>query len=282
MSSLIQHCTNASRYDGPFGGNVGWPAAGMGYVFTTEQKHLIVIDGGHSEDAEDLITLLTEQAGNKTATVDLWILTHPHLDHYGALREIAARDDLRAQVQVKKMAYYFPVEFRDRNGKAPCVKANDHMTAVCEALKAETHVPASGKRIIVDSLILDFLFVPYDCSALNNPNSLSLIFAVQGGHKRVMMTGDACPVTMQYCVEHYGENLKCDILQLPHHGLCDTGNADFYRLVGAEILLVPISAAGDRAMKSGVYGDAPLINRVAEDMAKVIYHAFEGTVTICI
>ncbi len=280
MEKFIQYCTKASLYDGEFGGSAGWPAAGMGYVFVTDNRRLILVDGGHGEDAEALMKLLTDCADGNAPTVDLWIVTHPHLDHYGALREIAAREDLRERVTVRDVMWCFPTDFRDKNGKAPCDKANSHMESICRDLGATAHVPAEGERIRMDDLELTILFVPVDCASLHNPNSLSLIFTVQGAHRRVMMTGDACPVTMQYCVDKYGSALKSDILQLPHHGLCDTGNSDFYRLVNAETLLFPISKAGDRAMKSGVYGEATAANHVAEELAEVIHRAFEGTVTL--
>lgn len=35
MSKLIQYCTQASLYNGPFGDGSPWPAAGMGYVFVS-------------------------------------------------------------------------------------------------------------------------------------------------------------------------------------------------------------------------------------------------------
>lgn len=277
MEKMIQYCTNASLFDGDFIGAGAWPAAGMGYVFVSENNRLIVVDGGHGVDAEALTDLLTEQAGGGIPSVDLWIVTHPHGDHYGALQEIAAREDLRKRINVKKMVYYFPEEFRSKNGKAPCGKANRHMESICQSLGTPVRVPTEGERIRVDSLELTFLFVPTDCSCIDNPNSLSLIFTVQGSRRRVMMTGDAFPDTLQYCVEHYGEALQCDILQLPHHGLCDTGYPDFYRLVNAKVLFDPISKAGDEAMKSGFYGDLTAANLVAEEMAEEIHYAYEGT-----
>ena len=32
MAKLIQYCTHASHYDGPFDATVGWAAAGLGYL----------------------------------------------------------------------------------------------------------------------------------------------------------------------------------------------------------------------------------------------------------
>ena len=94
------------------------------------------------------------------------------------------------------------------------------------------------------------------------------------------LTGDAFADILGYCAERYGEALKSDILQLPHHGLCDTGLPAFYRLAGAETLLIPISEAGDRCMRSGIYGEATAANPVAEELAATVHLAFEGTVAV--
>ena len=279
VSKLIQYCTKASLYNGPFGDGSPWPAAGMGYVFVTENRHLIVVDGGHGADGESFLDLLTEATGGKPV-VDLWIITHPHGDHYGAIREIAMREDLRDQFTVKELWWYFPPEFRDGKGKAPCEGANRHLREICTALGAVEHTPRIGETVTVDGLRLDMLFVPTECGEIHNPNSLSLIFTVKSRDKTALITGDAFADTLGYCAERYGEALKCDILQLPHHGLCDTGLPAFYRLAGAETLLIPISEAGDRCMQSGIYGDATAANLVAEERATHIHRAFEGTVAV--
>lgn len=279
MPKLIQYRTLASLYNGPFGDGSPWPAAGMGYVFVTENRHLIVVDGGHGADAEPFLDLLTEAAG-ETPVVDLWMVTHPHGDHYGALREIATREDLRGRVSVKELWWYFPPEFRDGKGKAPCEGANRHLREVCAALCAVEHIPRMGETATVDGLTLEMLFVPTDCGEIHNPNSLSLIFTVKSSVKTALITGDAFADTLGYCAERYGEALKCDILQLPHHGLCDTGLPAFYRLAGAETLLIPISEAGDRCMRSGIYGEATAANLVAEELAATVHRAFEGMVAV--
>lgn len=279
MEKLIQYCTKASHYDGAFDSVVGWAAAGMGYLLRTANGHLIVVDGGHREDAEAFLELLETNADRKKPVVDLWILTHPHGDHYGALLEICERPELAARVDVKKLVYHFPKEFRDARGKG-IDYVFPHMETILAATGAEAVVPAVDETMVVDGMEFHFLYTPTDCSILNNPNQLSLIFTVQGANKSVMFTGDAYHRNMQIVVWRYPNRIHCDILQLPHHGLCDTGNLEFYKMVDAKTVLIPISLAGDRTMRSDMYGDAPAVNRCAEDHADTVHKAFEGTVTI--
>ena len=55
---------------------------GMSYVIQAEDGSLIVIDGGMNEDADDLFAYLQRLCGGDKVTVDLWIITHAHADHY--------------------------------------------------------------------------------------------------------------------------------------------------------------------------------------------------------
>lgn len=287
MEKLIQYSTKASLYDGAFGGDAGWAAAGMGDVIVTENRRLIAVDGGFGDDAENFVSLLRENSNDDIPHVDLWIITHPHVDHYGAIREIANNESLRSRITVGKIVYWFPLEFCGKDGnEGVLAKPNEEMTAVCKALGAEYHRPARDEKITVDGVGLRFLYVPDDCSILNtaggNANHCSLIFTVCGKNKKAMITGDAYGRSMQMTAWRYHKQLKCDILQMPHHGLCDSYNIDFYREVNAETVLIPISIAGDRAMHSDMYAEKEGRNHNlwVENNAEKVYKAFEGTAEI--
>ena len=88
MAKFIQYMTKGSLYDGPFDSKSGWPAAGMGDVIVTENGKLIVVDGGQPNDADMFIELLEAQAEGKIPEIEHWIITHPHLDHYGAIKAV--------------------------------------------------------------------------------------------------------------------------------------------------------------------------------------------------
>lgn len=287
MEKLIQYRTNASLYDGAFDSVSGWSAAGMGYVIVSENGKLIVIDGGFGDDAENLLDILRQNSLDAVPEVDLWIITHPHVDHYGALREVSANEKLRDRAKVKRILYWFPLEFLGKGGqklalKAPC----DHLDAIVNSLSAEYHRPSRDEMIAIDGIEIKFLYVPDDCSILNtgggNANLCSLIFTIKSKNKKVMFTGDAYGRTMQITAWRYKGTLACDVLQMPHHGLCDAYNIDFYREVNAKTLLVPISKAGHRSMHSELYADREGRNHNiwVENNAETVYNAFEGTVEI--
>lgn len=284
MAKLIQFCTKASLYDGAFGGAVGWPAAGMGYIIKTNSGSFVVIDGGNSEDAEALIALLEQYAEGKMPTVEKWIVTHPHGDHYYALRDICKNSELYARIYVKELVYYFPEEFVNNEGSHICASALKDMQEIAKVLGASIKKPVFNERLSVDELELHFIYTPDDCTIFKgqqNANVCSLIFSVTGESKKVIFTGDAFRRSLLLTAWRFGKELKCDILQLPHHGLCDTGVMDFYRFANADTVLVPISKAGDASMHSGEHSPKDTeANLWAEQNATTVHKAFEGTVEI--
>ena len=284
MEKLIQYCTKESLYDGAFDGQVGWHAAGMGYVIVTENRKLIVIDGGCPNDAENFLALLEENAEGKPV-VELWVITHPHSDHDGVLNKIAKTPELLSRVEIKEIVYRFPEEFVERNGNRSNIAANANMEKVLSLTGAKGHLPELDETVTVDGVELHFLYYTYDCRIINhlgNCNVCSLIFTVQAKNKKIMFTGDANSRNLQVVTWLYRKQLKCDILQMPHHALCDTGLQAFYKEVDAEILLEPTCIAGDRAMHSELYCNTERgrWNAFAEENAKTVYKSFEGTVEI--
>lgn len=280
MATLLQYQTKASLYDGPFNNEVGWPAAGMGYILKTESEKYVVIDGGHAEDAYSLLQLLLDNTNKALPEIEYWILTHPHRDHYKALLEIARNPEYRNRIYVKHLLFYFPEEFCGANLDCPCKRINEDMKQACEWLQADIVHPTLHTPLQIDDLTIEFLFIPYDATTFDNANQLSLIFTIQGKQKTCLITGDAYTKNLQYLVGQYGKQLQCDVLQMPHHGLCDTGDFEFYRLVNAKTVLIPISVAGDKTMHSDLYGDAPKANLFAEQNANYVIKAFEGTCKI--
>lgn len=282
MAVFIQYQTRDSLYDGPFDSKAGWSAAGMGDVIVTEAGRLIVVDGGMPNDAEGLLALLREKSKREIPEVEFWIVTHAHADHYGALERLAA--EAADRLRVKRLCYWFPEEFCNVEGKAGIhSEANAKMKEIAAKWKAAIHRPERGERIVWDDVTLEFYYVPDDCSILNtvgsNVNYCSLIFAVNGKRRRVLVTGDAYRRTMQITVWRYGDKLKCDILQMPHHALCDSHCEAFYRCADPSAVLMPISVAGYRAMHSKLYDslEGCKVNLCLEAKAKEVIKAFEGS-----
>ena len=282
MAKFIQLCTSASLFNGAFDNESGWSAAGMGDVIVTDDNRFIVIDGGYAEDTAKIIDLLEGYTGGTRPTVDLWIITHSHIDHYGALMEISDNASLRDRIEIKTICYYFPREFRDQHKNLCNVKPLAQMEHICASLGAKYLCPTLKDEIAIGDVRINFIYIPTSCDLINdrsNSNICSLVFTVTGKKKRAMVTGDAFKVTLAIILESYRTKLECDILQLPHHALCDTGNEEFYKEVNAKTVLLPISIAGNRAMNT-IYYNQNTANRLATESAERVIYAFDGNAEI--
>lgn len=246
MGTLIQLCTEASRKDECFTKGV-WPAAGMGYVFVTDSGRLLVIDGGETErDAEKLVSLLEEKSDGHP-TVDLWIISHAHGDHYGALEIVAKTPALRERLTVSKICACtdIPVSFPE-NDQA-------RIAAIPGLLGCTQVTPHAGDVLTVDNLEIRMLYTWEDDPKLSDAksfNRLSLIFTVTGPAHRMMVVGDSTSTGPTVVRDRTDPTLlKSDFLQLAHHGL-DGGNIGFYRLVDPITVLIPCSLGGAKFIKA--------------------------------
>ena len=279
MAKLIGYCTQDSLYDGAFDNTVGWKAAGMGIIIKTSDGKLIVIDGGNRSDAEPFFELLQKTAESEKVSVDYWIITHPHGDHYGCIREICRNDSIVDKLAVKNFMYHLPL-WLDDDMPVRCKECSEVFEQMAQTLGANVVYPIANEKIIVGSAEIEPLYVFDGKEKVDNGNGLSIIFTVTDG-KRVMITGDAFKASLRRMAEEYREGLKSDVLQMPHHALCDTGNLEFFKYVDASEVILPTCVAGYREMNANdEYRAHNVANKYAEDNAHIVYKAFEGNFEI--
>ena len=279
MGKLIQYCTKASKFDGEF----AWQAAGMGYLIFTEENSLIVIDGGTCpEDTQNLLRIM-EDASHGIPRVKLWILTHPHFDHYAALLELAKSPADRARVEIDTLCYCNPNSFTwiKRGTQYDAKKDLEAVDSIANMLSCRVLRPKSGDRLDIDGTTVEFLYTYENAETLADPNELSLVFTVTGKHKKAMFTGDAYSAGLEVVYKTYKDRpdiLRSDIVQIAHHGL-NGGHTLFYKLVDADVALVPISRSGDRAMLRPEENCAHH-NLYAEARAHSVIKAYCGTAAL--
>ena len=159
-------------------------------------------------------------------------------------------------------------------------QCREQLQNMAEVLGANTVYPVANEKIIVGSAEIEPLYVFDGKEKVDNGNGLSIIFTVTDG-KRIMITGDAFKASLRRMAEEYGDDLKSDILQLPHHALCDTGVLEFYECVDAQTVILPTCIAGYRAMvENEEYAAHNVANKYAENNAHIVYKSFEGNFEI--
>ncbi len=202
----------------------------------------VLIDAGKLGDSPGA-ALAAVQAQNITA-LDLVILSHFHIDHYGALWDL-----IEAGITIKRVAINVPVQAAADLEKGWGCNL-DHVRATLKKLE-EHHIPyftpKIGERILETTtaqgtvVALDVICL-YD--GLNSPigladvNETSMIVRLSHGSTRAISAGDLGGRLGAYLATS-NFDLKADILKVPHHGAEGCAPNEFFDRVGAKAVLVP-------------------------------------------
>ncbi len=229
--TLTQFCTNTSR------AVVTSTASGMGYVLRLTDGRLIVIDGGFStsygDDYPDFKQLLWDLSDGQKPHVALWMLSHPHEDHFGALLKFTEEDmDLDA---------YMSTLVRVGSPYEGCAK---DMAARVPNYDAKNIPAHAGDIYDFGDVKLEFYTTCeepelYDNAPLRDINNQSIIFAFLIGDQKVLFTGDAYHGAEKFALDIAGGHIKADICQIGHHGRTSHKDDLFYSFVSPKVALWP-------------------------------------------
>ena len=171
----------------------------------------MLIDAGNF-DAEEIILPYLEALGIDHFTAV--VVTHPHADHYGGMREIFR--------EIETDAFYSPFRIH------PSGSFNSVVNYVHYTLKKEVTVPDQGDFFYLGAAKITFLGpVRTDYEDLNDT---SLVFRVDYGKISFLFTGDMESIAEQDLLES-NVNLKADVLKVGHHGSYSSSSYRFLREV---------------------------------------------------
>ena len=207
----------------------------MSYLIETVTGKLIMIDGGYyiDPDAHHLYELLCQ----KGKVVDLWIITHAHEDHFGALSrmlELYTSFD----IEIKKMCFDFPplpwLSKVERGHSYPYIvnflnQLNNHHIPVTEIHK--------GDILRIDEVELEILHDAQNYERYMGINNTSLVIRAKFPGNDILFLGDIgsrggddllsdCP----------REKLNCEVVQMAHHGQ-GAVKKNFYEVVRPKVCL---------------------------------------------
>lgn len=196
----------------------------MCYVIRLSDGRFIVIDiGSFDEDVDALYSVLKEKAGPGDIRIAAWILTHPHLDHYHGVVPFMKKYSDR--VTVEKFLYNFPAcEDRDLELIPELGGPYDDYHKIPELVNylSERGIPSyrphTGMIFDIGGASVEILNSPDDnLTYPRHINDISLVFILTYKGQRIFFGGDY-QFYLRPFTEIWGDYLKCDIVQVPHHG----------------------------------------------------------------
>lgn len=204
----------------------------MGYILKTEKEKLIVIDGGTTDDTEQLIEQINENGGK----VDYWFLTHAHDDHVGAFTEIVQNTD----IEIKKIYVSInELEWYEKNEPERIEFTKKFLeTLKLNKIKDKIIEPNINDKINVDNLTVEILGIKNPEIVENAGNEQSMVFTIETEKSKLLFLGDTGIKSSEKLLTKQKEKLKSDIVQMSHHGQAGASK-ELYEAVSPKICLWP-------------------------------------------
>ena len=227
---------------------------GLCMLYLLADGSFLIYDGGQgnpskSPDAHHLMKQLKRilkknGLDEDDIRVSAWVFTHAHKDHYGFARVFFSNyaDDLTIDE-----FWFNPIE-----GDSAGVDLIGILNQYCPDVPIRRLV--EGEVIELPGISAEILYTVESIGyahALNDKNAASCVMMLTLGSKRVLMTGDASPSSWNLLASKYPavngvSKLKCDYLQVSHHGAKGAGTDAGHALADAEYLVIP---AGEELMR---------------------------------
>ena len=186
------------------------------YTIEDNKGHFVIIDGGFSEDAEDLLHRIIDHDRH----VDAWIVTHAHPDHVGAFDNLMLSVPDEFSVDV----IYMPEADKDIYlEKAKPWDDVQWFLMMEEAIEGLDNVVYLHENDEVDLIGLKMkVLSAWDENVESLPRQLpndgSLMFRLEGAEDVMLFCSDVEDVMTQWIVPAHKEELRADYLQVAHHG----------------------------------------------------------------
>ena len=209
---------------------------------------------------------MAEICGSETVKVPLWIITHAHSDHGKVIEylhkmpyadkfkidrilynfpdanllgseQITTEEALNATIDAwhQKAGKDFPYEDIFYNCPFPVYSTVSYEKVLREAF---THYDAvkikahDGMRFDLSGVVFEVLHTPDDDmpTHYNNMNDTSLVIKMTYEGCATLWLGDMGVLPGDSCIKMYGDYLKCDAVQVSHHGW-GSASWEFFKLL---------------------------------------------------
>ena len=261
---------------------------GASFVIQLKNGHFVVQDGGTQYDAPYLVDYLESLTpGDEKPIVEAWFISHPHVDHYGALNEIA-QSTLKNRLYVNGVYYHAP---KDEMLVSESVLISTTCQALYSQLKTEDgkvagdYRPQLGQRYYFCDIVIDVSMTPEQLNSEGystagpdvNDTSVWLMHHIEG--QKFLTGGDASHGNLKAMMHLFDQSyFEVDVFAVLHHGINVYQYAVDY--IDAKTLLYPSFRLG--SLYSNKY---PTLAREQENQymrerAEESYSFANGTVVL--
>lgn len=204
---------------------------GNSFIFQLKNGHFIVNDGGTEAELPYLLDYLESLApqGEKPV-VDLWVISHAHLDHMGVLKAISNKPSDLSRIYVENVFFNEPNE---ASLKTPAGLYDNPGAIVTISKTASAYLkstdgdgptvyrPRVGDHYFFNDITIDVI---YSQELIDSPewdtwnsSTTVLVYNIEG--QKVLITGDADLDCQKFYMDMFDSTyFDIDIYQAAHHG----------------------------------------------------------------
>lgn len=223
-------------------------------IFIFPDGKTMLYDAGNEEDGQTVRAALKTLGIDK---LDILMISHPHLDHFGGAKVIVDN------FEVDKM--YLPDAYSES------AQFEALMNAVSEH-NIEAELVGAGDVLAQGAYSITVLS-PED-RGYDEENSYSAAICLKFGKTSFLVMGDANEENEEEIIERFGEDISCDVLRVGHHG-SKTSTCDYF--LEYALPSYAVISVGDK--NSMNLPSRAALSRLSEIGAKVYRTDKDGTVS---
>lgn len=182
---------------------------------------VILVDAGPADAGRKVILPYLRAAGINR--LDMVVITHPDLDHYGGLAYVAER---------------LPIGRIIHTGDGADTKAWKELEAVLAKRGVPWERARQGQYLYRYRGIRLEVLAPEGPGHFPDRNDNSLVCLLRMPGARLLLTGDMEKSSQAWLLAHAGEESAGSILKVPHHGSGRTTDMDFLRAMRPGIAVI--------------------------------------------
>lgn len=234
--------------------------SGDSTIIKTPDGKVMLVDGSAPETANTLSKYLDALGIKK---IDAIVASHLHIDHIGGLIQIINKYDVG---KVYRSAVEHPTSIT-----TGFLKAIDNKKIETVTLKDGMGFEFGGTRIDVFNPVADIKYpqgFPNNSTAFLNDNSIVIKMTYK--NSTALLPGDLYIGGEKSVLDRHEEELRADILKMPHHGDETSSSSTFIKAVQPKIAV----AMYDRLASLNVY------NSYRKNNVKAYITAVDGNVKV--
>lgn len=199
------------------------PTQTMGYTVVSQSGHVVVIDGGHTGNDQELKRVIKSVGGN----VDLWLISHPHSDHFRAVIQVLS--DPEGITYDRLGSSWLPDEWEYPIHPEVDLTELREWNAFARTLDKRYFEIQEGQVFQLGTMKVEVLAAANPDINTNFGNNQSCVFRLSEDGFTMLFLGDLAAEAGQRLM-HKGHDLKADAVQMAHHGQQGVDET-FYRAV---------------------------------------------------